>query len=62
MSNKVCLILKGCKSLAGAINHNREHKKLDYVRKDGQLETAENPKIENLKMDDVHKFEREQPN
>lgn len=58
MKNKVCIILKGCKSLAGSIEHNRKHKELDYVRKDLAITTAENPEVEKLTSVELHQYER----
>ena len=60
MSNKTCVILKKAKSLASSVQHNREHKKLDYVKQDGLIMTSENQIIVDLNQDELHKFEREQ--
>jgi hypothetical protein len=51
--------MKKIGNLSGSINHNREHKDLDYTKKDGPLFTWENESVRRLEMPDVHKYERE---
>lgn len=60
MSNKCSLAIAPCKSLAGAISHNRQRNKLDYVIPNGEIFTYENQSIKNLDLANVHKYEREQ--
>lgn len=60
MSNKCSLAIAPCKSLAGAISHNRQRDKLDYVIPNGEILTHESQAIKNLDLANVHKYEREQ--
>lgn len=61
MSNLVSISIQSCKSLTGAIMHNRQHKKLDYVKKDGDIFTYETS-TKNLPDKDVFVYEQNQLN
>ena len=60
MHNTCSLAIANCKSLAGAIKHNRNRKDLDYVNPDGEIFTYENQIIKNLSLAEVHRHERQQ--
>lgn len=58
MSNKCSIAIAGCKSLSGAIAHNRQRDKLDYVIPNGKIKTLESSSIKDLSLAEVHQFER----
>lgn len=43
--------------MAGSVGHNRQHKDLDYIKKDGFLVTWENDKIKNLDTKQLYEYQ-----